>query len=112
VVPGLERNTRVVTPSWDLRVLPGVTPLRLMSEHEITLSNPRPRYRFRYIKSMAICASGVDMSRPEPTILEGLQAAGLRAELVAEFKDIHRRRRPCECRLCEARRHEKQREAA
>jgi hypothetical protein len=42
-----------------------------------------------------------------PTVLERLQIGGLDARLVAEFKDIHRRRKPCECRLCEARRHEK-----
>jgi hypothetical protein len=42
-----------------------------------------------------------------PTVLERLQIAGLDAQLVAEFKDIRRRRKPCGCRLCEARRHEK-----
>lgn len=40
--------------------------------------------------------------RPDPTVLERLQAAGLKAELVVLFKDVHKRRRPCECRICKA----------
>jgi hypothetical protein len=50
--------------------------------------------------------------KPDPSVLERLQAAGLKAQLVAEFKGIHRRRRPCDFRLCEARRLEQQRGAA
>ena len=39
--------------------------------------------------------------KPEPTILERLQVAGLKPELVAEFKDRHKKRRPCRCSACE-----------
>lgn len=45
---------------------------------------------------------------PEPTILERLQAGGLRADIVAEFRDRHRKRKPCECRLCRERSEAKQ----
>jgi hypothetical protein len=35
-----------------------------------------------------------------PTILDRLQVGGLRPELVREFRDIRRRRRPCFCSMC------------
>lgn len=52
------------------------------------------------------------MTRAEPTVLERLQAAGLRPELVTLFRDVHRKRKPCECRLCQARRRESERRVA
>lgn len=44
------------------------------------------------------------MTRPNPTILDRLMVAGLKPELVAAFKDVHRRRTPCHCTSCEHRR--------
>lgn len=40
------------------------------------------------------------MTRPEPTILDRLQVGGLHPDLVAEFRDRHRRRKPCHCAAC------------
>jgi hypothetical protein len=50
--------------------------------------------------------------RPDPTVLERLQVAGLRADLVVTFRDIHRKRKAYECRLCEERRRSQREEGA
>lgn len=41
------------------------------------------------------------MSHHEPTVLERLAAAGLKPELLAELRDRHQRRTPCQCTRCQ-----------
>jgi hypothetical protein len=37
---------------------------------------------------------------PRVSVLDRLMVAGLRPDLVHQFRDIRRRRRPCYCSLC------------